>query len=82
MRAYHVVGGKRTQIASATVSVDPDVWHTVEVEARGTTIRVALDGEWLLDVEDETFADGGWIGLWTKADATTSFDLLEVTAVE
>ena len=36
------------------------------------------DGKKLLVAEDSTFPDAGQIGLWTKADARTSFDDLSV----
>jgi hypothetical protein len=43
-----------------------------------TRIRVGFDGEPLLELDDATFPEGGRIGLWTKADATTWFDDLRV----
>ncbi len=37
-----------------------------------------LDGKKLLVAEDSTFPDAGRIGLWSKADARSSFDDLTV----
>ena len=74
LRIYHVVDGKRSELQSADVSTDPRAWHVLEVEARGERMRVWLDGAKLLEIEDGTFDDGGRVGLWTKADATVSFD--------
>ena len=37
-----------------------------------------FDGVDKLSHEDETFTHAGRIGLWTKADASTSFDDLEI----
>ncbi|MHC4090768.1 MAG: family 16 glycoside hydrolase, partial [Planctomycetota bacterium] len=54
-------------------------WHTIKIEHRGNHIRCHLNGQKLLDVKDDTFAEAGGIGLWTKADAVTSFDDLAVT---
>jgi hypothetical protein len=41
-------------------------------------IQCYLNGNLHLDVKDDTFTDAGKIGLWTKADAVTSFDELKV----
>ncbi len=35
-----------------------------------------LNGDPLFEVEDETFANAGKLGLWTKADSVTLFDTL------
>jgi hypothetical protein len=40
---------------------------------KGGDIRCYLDGKLYLEVKDETFSQAGKIGLWTKADAQTSF---------
>ena len=40
----------------------------------GSRITCYLDGQELLQAEDEALAEPGMIGLWTKADAVTSFD--------
>ncbi len=81
LRLYKVVGGVRTMLASAEFQADPRAWHRLEIEARGPEMRVRFDGIERLRIEDETFTEGGRIGLWTKADAATSFDLLEVAAL-
>ncbi len=33
-------------------------------------------------VEDNTFADTGKVGLWTKADAATAFDQLTIEEIK
>ncbi len=77
-RAYYVKDGHRTQIATATVSSSPGEWHTIRIVHRGSTIQGYLDGRLLLEVEDSIFTDAGGVGLWTKADAETSFDDLMI----
>jgi hypothetical protein len=37
-------------------------------------IRCYLDDKLYLEAKDSTFKEAGKIGLWTKADAVTSFD--------
>ena len=45
---------------------------------KGDRITCYRVGKKLLEVQDETFADAGMVGLWTKADAVTRFDDLVV----
>lgn len=78
LRAYKVVGGRRTQLLSADVSADPDGWHRLQVAMTGPRMEVWLDDVLLLSGQDDTFMDGGRVGLWTKADAATSFDNLVI----
>jgi hypothetical protein len=79
VRLYTVVGDERTMLASADVTASPDRWHRLEVTARGQTFTVALDGQRCIACADATFPDAGRIGLWTKADAATLFDRLEIS---
>ncbi len=73
-RVYHVVDARRTQLASAKVETVAGRWYTVRVVMKGAEIVCWLDDQKLLEAKDETFAEAGLIGLWTKADALTSFD--------
>ena len=77
-RLYTIVNGKRSTIASTTVS-EPRLgeWHKIRVVAKGPKIQAYLDDSLLLDHEDKTFMSG-WVGLWTKADSVTEFADLEV----
>jgi hypothetical protein len=77
-RVYHVVAGKRTQLATADVTLPADEWHTVRAVQSGNHIQCYLDGKLLLDVKDETLKDAGAVGLWSKADAVTWFDNLTI----
>ena len=45
-------------------------------------ITCDLDGEPMLEAEDGDLPDAGMIGLWTKADAVTSFDDLTIQAAD
>lgn len=82
VRAYRVTGGSREMIATADVRLDPFAWHDFAVSARGERCRVSMDGRELLSFEDPTFQAPGLIGLWTKADACTTFALPVVGAAE
>jgi hypothetical protein len=79
LRLYKVVDGKRTMFKSVTVDPDPKAWHTLEAKMTGKKIDIELDGKTLLTHEDDSFTGGGKVGLWSKADASSSFDNLEVS---
>jgi hypothetical protein len=81
-RVYVVKEGRRTELRSATVHTVPDRWYEVSVRMIGNRIVCRLDGRELLEVEDDTFGEPGRVGLWTKADAVTSFDALAVRELE
>jgi hypothetical protein len=78
-RVYKVVGGKRSaEFQSAEVKAPAGEWHSLSVKMAGNHIECSLDGKKYLDVTDDTFAKPGKVGLWTKADAQTSFDSFTV----
>jgi hypothetical protein len=81
-RVYHVLHGKRTQLATADIKVAHDAWHVVRAVQRGGHIECYLDGKLLLDVRDETIKGAGAVGLWSKSDAVTWFDDLSVQALD
>jgi hypothetical protein len=73
-RVYKVVSGKRTQLGSSDAAAPAGKWHTIRAVQKGNAIQCYLNGKLHLDVQDDTFAGKGNVGLWTKADAVTSFD--------
>ncbi len=81
-RVYKVVDGKRIQMDSARLKVTSGEWHTIKILARKNRIQCFYDGQPYLDVTDDAFQKAGRVGLWTKADAVTYFDDLEVRPIE
>lgn len=81
-RVYKVVDGKRIQMDSARLKVTSGEWHTIKILTRKNRIQCFYDGQPYLEVTDDTFLEKGKIGLWTKADAVTYFDDLEVRPIE
>lgn len=55
-----------------------DGWNTLRVSATGALFEVYLNGAKLFEVEDATFTGAGKVGLWTKADSVTRFDVLRL----
>jgi hypothetical protein len=77
-RVYVVADGKRRQLASTRVETRPGRWYEVRVRMLGQQIECWLNGRHPLRVTDDTLRRPGRVGLWTKADAVTSFDSLQV----
>jgi hypothetical protein len=77
-RVYKVEKGKRTQLGTADVKLPGDIWHVLRAVQKGGGIQCYLDGKLYLEVKDDTFPKAGKIGLWSKADAQTSFAELKV----
>lgn len=77
-RLYVVQDGVRRQLASTMVPGPLSGWHHVQVEHDGAHIVCTLDGRHRIEATDDTLPDEGGVGLWTKADARTSFLNLRV----
>ncbi len=79
-RIYYVRDGARKTLADIRVALPAGEWHTMKIVHRGTRMEGHLGGKKLLEATDDQFASSGGVGLWTKADAVTSFDDLVVLA--
>ncbi len=79
-RLYRVVAGKKRPFAGANFEVGTGEWHELTVECVGNKIICYYDGKKKIEATDDTFADAGKVGLWTKADSVTYFDDLTITA--
>ena len=78
-RVYKVVNGRRSaEIQNADIR-HTDGWHTLRVTMSGDHIECYYDDKKYLDVHDSTFTGSGKIGLWSKADAQSHFDDLNVS---
>jgi hypothetical protein len=79
-RVYKVINGKRKQLDSAKIETTAGKWYTIRVTMKGEHVDCYLDGKKLLEADDGAISEAGMVGLWTKADAVTSFDDLVVRA--
>lgn len=75
---YHVANGRRSEIKGSNVKASPG-WHTLRVTMTGDQIQCYLDSQKHLDAKDSTFKEAGKIGLWSKSDAQSYFDDLEIS---
>ncbi len=78
LRIYHVVAGKRVEFEGANVNVQSNVWHTLRIVNKGNRFEAYFNDKKLIEAVDNTFADAGKVGLWTKADSYTLFDDLTI----
>lgn len=74
---YILQNGERENLVETEVELAFDTWGTLEVTAVGEEISASWNGTEVLTFTDSTYASGK-VGLWTKSDAHTSFDNLEV----
>lgn len=77
-RFYIVRDGVRTEISSSDIKLEKG-WHTMKIIQQGPLFRGFIDGKELLQAKDDRLKKKGGIGIWTKADALTSFDDLTIT---
>jgi len=71
---YHTINGKRVAFKNINTKVTSGVWHTLRVDFKGNKFAVTFDGNKVIEATDESFANAGKIGVWTKADSVTLFD--------
>ena len=71
---YHTIAGKRVSFKNVNTRVAPGVWHTLRVDFVGNKFTVTFDGKKVIAATDDSFADAGKVGVWTKADSVTAFD--------
>ncbi|MEE8525439.1 MAG: hypothetical protein V3T72_15995, partial [Thermoanaerobaculia bacterium] len=87
---YKMEAGKRSDLdlkgRGRTYGLDVEVpsgtWSRLGVRVRGNLFTALLDGRELFQVEDDTFAGPGKVGLWTKADSVTWFDDFEMRSLD
>ena len=77
IRVYRVEKGVRHQLQNFDQTIDVRQWHTLRVTHQGCRVNIFYDGKQVFDLCDKTFHDG-MIGLWTKSDAVTYFDDLQL----
>lgn len=77
IRIYRVVKGVRHMLQNFDHVINVREWHRLRVHMEGCNIQVSFDERPVFRLCDETF-DNGRIGLWTKSDAVTHFDDLQL----
>jgi len=68
----------RSELASANIKLSSG-WHSMKIVQKDTHFEGYLDDKKLLNHEDKQLQKSGGVGVWTKADACTSFDNLNIS---
>ena len=71
---YHTIKGRRVSFKNTSTNVASGVWHTLRVDFAGNKFIVTFDGRKVIEASDDSFAEAGKVGVWTKADSVTVFD--------
>ena len=71
---YRMEQGKRITLKYADAPVPRGQWSRLRVEFEGQRIRVLLNRQRYIEVDDSHAAGAGSVGVWTKADSKTAFD--------
>lgn len=77
-RFYIVKNGFRREIASANLHLSSG-WHSMKIIQKDNHFEGFIDGKRYLQADDNRLKKSGGIGVWSKADALTSFDDLSVS---
>lgn len=80
-RFYKVVNGNRSQLKSANITLAKG-WHSMKIIQNGSHFEGYINNQKMLDAKDDTIKQSGGVGVWTKADAVTSFDDLKVKSTQ
>jgi len=81
IRVYRVVKGVRHLLQNFDQTIHVKQWHTLRITHQDCRVIIFYDGKQVFDLCDKTF-HAGMIGLWTKSDAVTYFDDLQLQHVK
>ena len=76
---YYVKNSYRRLLMQERVILKDKQWHTMKIAQHGNHYAIYLDSKKILQGDNTIFPNAGGIGIWTKADALTSFKDLKVT---
>ncbi len=76
-RFYSVKDGYRKELKSCYVTLKKG-WHKMKIIQKSDHFEGYIDGKKLLVAHDDGIKGSGGVGVWSKADAATSFDEFKV----
>ena len=77
-RFYRVKEGNRGELKSSDIHLK-NGWHTMKIIQKAKHFEGYIDGKKLLECDDDSIQKSGGVGVWSKADAATSFDDFKVS---
>ncbi len=81
-RVYKVVNGRRIQLKSAIIKMEANKWYNIKIVMNNQNIKCYFNDKLEMETNDNSFKNAGKIGLWTKSDAVTYFDNLEIIPIK
>jgi hypothetical protein len=78
---FAVRDGKRRALGGWKGATVGTAWHVLELSAVEEQLRVSWDGTEVWAAKDTSHVDAGRAGVWTRADAVTTFDDLTITGL-
>ena len=79
---YKVLNGSRRLLKSAKININSKKWYSIKVTMKGKEIKCYFNKKLKIDISDNTFLKAGKVGLWTKSDAVTFFDDLQIKNIK
>lgn len=76
-RFYSVKNGYRKELKSADINLK-EGWHEMKIIQKNNNFEGHIDGKKLLVCNNGNITKSGGVGVWSKADAATSFDNFKV----
>lgn len=74
LKFYKVLNGERGPLVGPELPIPAGVWHQLEIDCQGSSIRCLLDGKECISVTDKANAlTSGKIAFWTKSDSVSYF---------
>ena len=77
---YHTIKGRRVAFKNTNTKVTSGMWHTLRVDFKGNQFTVTFDDKKVIEANDNSFTEAGKVGVWTKADSVTLFDVFSYGA--
>ncbi len=82
IRVYKVMDGVRTIIHTVEDIDEVEGWQSIRVVSNGTRLEGHLNGEARFSIINEAIQEAGKVGLWSKADAQTHFDDVQLEVMD
>ena len=76
---YYVKNAHRRLLKQESIILEEKQWHSMKIVQKNSHYQVYLDSKIILQGDDTTFTNAGGVGVWTKADALSSFKDFKVT---
>jgi hypothetical protein len=71
---YYTEAGQRITLKYVDAPVPRNQWNTLRAEFVGKRLKVLLNENICIELDDEHISAAGAVGIWTKADSVTAFD--------